>query len=77
VIATGETRPLRDFVELAFKHVGLDWREHTVIDQSFFRPTELLVGRANPAKAAAQLGWSARFHMDDVARLMAQAEESY
>jgi GDPmannose 4,6-dehydratase len=77
VIATGETRPLRDFVELAFKHVGLDWREHTVIDQSFFRPTELLVGRANPAKAAAQLGWSARFHMDDVARLMIQAEESY
>jgi GDPmannose 4,6-dehydratase len=77
VIATGETRPLRDFVELAFKHVGLDWREHTVIDQSFFRPTELLVGRANPAKAAAQLGWSARFHMDDVARLMVQAEESY
>jgi GDPmannose 4,6-dehydratase len=77
VIATGETRPLRDFVELAFNHVGLDWREHTVIDQSFFRPTELLVGRANPAKAAAQLGWSARFHMDDVARLMVQAEESY
>lgn len=77
VIATGETRPLRDFVELAFKHVGLDWREHTVIDQSFFRPTELLVGRANPAKAAAELGWSARFHMDDVARLMVQAGESY
>lgn len=76
VIATGETRPLRDFVELAFQHVGLDWREHTVIDQSLLRPTELLVGRANPAKAASQLGWSARFHMEDVARLMVQAEES-
>jgi GDPmannose 4,6-dehydratase len=76
IIATGETRPLRDFVELAFKHAGLDWREHVVIDQSLFRPTELLVGKANPAKAAAQLGWSARFHMDDVARMMVQAEES-
>ena len=75
VIATGETRPLRDFVELAFKEVGLDWREHTVIDQSLFRPSELLVGRANPAKAAAKLGWSARFHMDDVARMMVQAAE--
>jgi GDPmannose 4,6-dehydratase len=76
VIATGETRPLRDFVELAFKHAGLDWREHVVIDQSLFRPTELLVGRANPAKAAAQLGWSAQFHMDDVARMMVNAEDS-
>jgi GDPmannose 4,6-dehydratase len=76
VIATGETRPLRDFVELAFKHVGLDWREYTVIDQSLFRPTELLIGRANPAKAAAQLGWSARFHMADVARLMVQSEDN-
>jgi GDPmannose 4,6-dehydratase len=75
VIATGETRPLRDFVELAFKQVGLDWHEHTVIDSSLFRPTELLVGRANPAKAAAQLGWSAQFHMHDVARMMVQAEE--
>jgi GDPmannose 4,6-dehydratase len=77
VIATGETRLLRDFVELAFKHVGLDWREHTIIDESLFRPTELLVGRANPTKAARQLGWSARLHMDDVARMMVQGEEIY
>jgi GDPmannose 4,6-dehydratase len=76
IIATGETRPLRDFVELAFKHAGLDWRKHVVIDQSLFRPTELLVGKANPAKAAAQLGWSAQFHMDDVARMMVHAEET-
>ena len=59
VIATGETRPLRDFVAVAFEQVGLDWREHTVIDQSLFRPTDLTVGQGNPNKAALQLGWKA------------------
>ena len=74
VIATGSTRPLRDFVEVAFKQVGLDWREHTVVDKSLFRPTELSIGRANPSKAASRLGWKAQIHMDDVARMMVQAE---
>jgi GDPmannose 4,6-dehydratase len=75
VIATGNTRPLRDFVEVAFNQVGLDWRDHTVVDQSLFRPTDLSVGKANPAKAASQLGWKASFHMEDVARMMVQEEE--
>jgi GDPmannose 4,6-dehydratase len=74
VIATGSTRPLRDFVEVAFKQVDLDWREHTVVDKSLFRPTELSIGRANPSKAASRLGWKAQIHMDDVARMMVQAE---
>jgi GDPmannose 4,6-dehydratase len=76
VIATGETRPLRDFVAVAFEQVGLDWREHTVIDQSLFRPTELTIGRGNPTKAALQLGWKAKYHMSDVARMLVEAEES-
>ena len=74
VIATGSTKPLRDFVEVAFRHVGLDWREYTVVDKSLFRPTDLSVGKANPAKAAAQLGWKARIHMDQVAQMMVEAE---
>lgn len=74
VIATGNTKPLRDFVEVAFNQVGLDWRDHTVIDPSLFRPTDLSVGKANPAKAASQLGWKASFHMEDVARMMMQEE---
>jgi GDPmannose 4,6-dehydratase len=76
VIATGETRPLRDFVAVAFQEVGLDWREHVVIDQSFFRPTDLTVGRGNASKAATKLGWKAMYHMNDVARMMVTAEES-
>jgi GDPmannose 4,6-dehydratase len=75
VIATGETRPLRDFVAVAFQEVGLDWREHVVIDQSLLRPTDLTVGRGNAAKAATKLGWKAMYHMNDVARMMVTAEE--
>ena len=76
VIATGTSRPLRDFVDAAFRQVGLDWREHTVIDPSLFRPTELILGRGDPSKAASKLGWAASFRMDDVARMMVQNEES-
>jgi len=57
VLATGETHSVREFAELAFRRVGLDYRDHVVVDQKFFRPAEveLLVG--NPAKAHARLGW--------------------
>jgi GDPmannose 4,6-dehydratase len=74
VIATGSSRPLRDFVEAAFRHVGLDWEKYTVIDKSLFRPTDLNIGRANASKAAEQLGWQASYQMEDVARMMVEAE---
>lgn len=73
VIATGETRPLEDFVARAFACVGLDWRDHVVSDKAFLRPTDLQKGWANPGKAARQLGWEARHRLDDVVRLMVEA----
>ncbi len=74
VIATGETRPLKDFVAQAFQAAGLDWREHVVSDETLLRPTDLAIGRANPAKAAARLGWQATRRMDDVVRAMVAGE---
>lgn len=74
VIATGETRSLQDFVSAAFNGVGLDWREHTKFDSNLFRPTDLAVGRANPAKAKVQLGWTATKKMEDVVRAMIEDE---
>lgn len=74
VIATGNSRPLRDFVDAAFRHVGLDWEKYTVIDKSLFRPTDLHMGRANASKAASRLGWQATYQMEDVARMMVEAE---
>jgi GDPmannose 4,6-dehydratase len=74
VVATGETYRLQDFVDSAFARLGLDWREHVVIDAGLQRPSELRVSRANPAKAQAQLGWRARHAMPDVVRLMIEHE---
>ena len=73
VIATGETRKLQDFIAAAFEAVGLDWREHTTIDPTLFRPTEIMIGRGDASKAAEKLGWKAKYKMAEVVRMMVQA----
>ncbi|MEI6044437.1 MAG: GDP-mannose 4,6-dehydratase [Chloroflexota bacterium] len=75
VIATGETHAIREFVELAFKHVGIeDWQEYVKIDQRFFRPAEvdLLVG--SPAKARQNLGWEPTVTFEQLVHLMVEAD---
>jgi len=75
VIATGETNTLENFAADVFQVAGLDWRQHVVADSALLRPTEILVNRANPAKALQQLGWQAKSKMRDVTRLMVDAEK--
>lgn len=72
VIATGHTHKLSDFIDVVFKTLGLNWQEHVRIDSSFFRPTDIAKGYANPAKARLQLGWTANHIMSDVAQLMVE-----
>jgi len=76
VIATGESQKLEDFVAAAFDYVGLDWREHVVIDASLFRPIDIAISRGNPAKARKKLGWQAQYKLtdNDVVRMMMQAQ---
>ena len=73
VIATGETRKLQDFIAVAFEAVGLNWKEHTAIDQTLFRPTDIMIGRGDASKAARKLGWQPKYKMDAVARMMVEA----
>lgn len=73
VIATGESRPLEDFVSQAFACVGLDWNEHVETDKSLLRPTDLQKGWGNPEKARRDLGWSAGCKMNDVVQRMVEA----
>ena len=73
VIATGETRKLQDFIAVAFEAMSLDWKEHTTIDQTLFRPTDIMIGRGDASKAAKKLGWQPKYKMDAVARMMVQA----
>ncbi|MGI8509536.1 MAG: GDP-mannose 4,6-dehydratase [Gemmatimonadaceae bacterium] len=76
VIATGETRPLRDFVAEAFSRVGLDWCKHVRTDGSLMRPADIRRGSADPRKALALLGWRAHNHLNDVVQMMLDAELS-
>ena len=73
VIATGETNKLRDFIRVVFETLDLNWQEHVRTDPAFFRPTDIAEGHANPTKANHQLGWNARYTMDDIGRLMVEA----
>jgi GDPmannose 4,6-dehydratase len=72
VVATGETRKLQDFIAAAFEAVGLNWKEHTAIDQTLFRPTDIVIGRGDASKAERRLGWKAKYKMADVARMMVE-----
>jgi GDPmannose 4,6-dehydratase len=76
VVATGETHSVREFVELAFEHVGLDWEAHTVIDEKFFRPAEvdLLIGDASKARKV--LGWKPRTSFPELVRMMVDADKA-
>ncbi len=74
VIASGQTHTVRRFVELAFKNVGLDYRDFVVQDPSFMRPADvdLLVG--DPEKARQELGWQAATPFEELVQMMVEAE---
>jgi GDPmannose 4,6-dehydratase len=74
VIATGKSHPVRQCVEIAFDHVGLDWEQYVRLDPQFVRPAEVdhLIG--DPTKAREQLGWEPRTSFEDLIRLMVDAD---
>jgi GDPmannose 4,6-dehydratase len=74
VIATGETRSVREFLEEAFSYVGLDWQEHVVVDPKYFRPTEVDLLLGDPSKAHAGLGWKPRVSFKELVHLMVDAD---
>lgn len=74
VIGTGETNSLEAFVAAAFGELGLDWHDHVEIKSCLTRPTDLMIGRANPTKAEEKLHWKAKFRMQDVVKMMIEAE---
>ena len=74
VVATGETHAVREFCELAFGHVNLDWEKYVKVDEKFFRPAEvdLLVG--SPAKAERQLDWKPTTTFPDLVKMMVDGD---
>ena len=70
VIATGVTISLEEFVQAAFVQAGLNWRDYVEQDPTLFRPTDLAIGRADPAKAHRELDWKATTKGIDVVKKM-------
>ena len=74
VVATGETRSVRELCERAFAHAGLDWREHVRIDERYRRPNEIDRLQGDAAKARRVLGWEPRVRFDELVALMVDAD---
>jgi len=74
VIATNETHSVREFLEVAFSHAGLDWQNHVAIDERYYRPAEvdLLIG--DYSKARAKLGWEPKTKFIDLVKLMVDSD---
>jgi GDPmannose 4,6-dehydratase len=74
VIATNETHSIREFLDVAFGHAGLDWQKYVEIDPRYFRPAEvdLLIG--DYSKARQKLGWEPKTKFAELARLMVDAD---
>jgi GDPmannose 4,6-dehydratase len=74
VIATGETHTVREFLDLAFGHLNLDWKQYVKIDPKYYRPTEvdLLIGDATKAKT--QIKWEPRVRFKELATMMTDAD---
>lgn len=72
VIATGETHSVKEFVELAFKCVNLDWREYVVIDNTFYRPAEVHELKGNFTKARIKLKWEPKVKFKELVEIMVE-----
>lgn len=77
VVATGESHSVRDFLDEAFGHLGLDWRQYVEIDPKYFRPSEVeeVVGDASKARRA--LNWMPRTSFRELVRRMVEADLAY
>jgi GDPmannose 4,6-dehydratase len=74
VIGTGEMHSVREFVELAFSHAGLDWRRYVKTDPRYLRPAEVDALQADCSKARQVLGWTHRTSLPEFVKLMVDAE---
>jgi len=76
VVATGVGATVREFAEVSFARVGLNWEDHVVVDQKYIRPTEVDALIGDPSKATKELKWQAKTHWKELAELMVDADLS-
>ncbi len=74
VIATGETHSVREFVQLAFGHAGLDWKKYVKVDKDFYRPAEVNLLQGDYSKARKILGWKPKVKLKELVTMMVDAD---
>ena len=74
VVATGVGATVKDFAQAAFDHVGLNYKDHVEVDKRYERPTEVDALIGDPSKAEKVLGWKAKTHWKELAKLMVDAD---
>lgn len=74
VIGTGETHTVREFVELAFSYLNLDWKKYVVTDPKLVRPAEVDLLIADPRRAREELGWSPKVSFRELVKMMVDAD---
>jgi GDPmannose 4,6-dehydratase len=74
VIGMGETHSVREFCEISFGHIGLDYREFVVQDERFYRPAEVDLLISDPTKARAELGWEPAVGFKELVTMMVEAD---
>ncbi|HUE75451.1 MAG TPA: GDP-mannose 4,6-dehydratase, partial [Chloroflexota bacterium] len=74
VVGTGEAHTIRDFLDVAFGHADLDWRDFVKVDPRFYRPAEDVPLVADPRKARATLGWQPSVSFEELVREMVDAD---
>jgi len=74
VIATGEAHSVKEFVELAFDYVDLDWKKYVKIDKTFYRPAEVNLLRGDYGKAKRKLGWKPAVKFEELVKMMVNTD---
>lgn len=70
VIATGETHTIRDLLDVAFGHLGLDWSKYVGVDPKYFRPSEVDILQGDASKARRVLGWEPKVRFKELVEMM-------
>ncbi len=74
VVATGETHSVREFAELAFSHLGLEWQKYVELDSRYLRPAEVDILQGDASKARTKLGWRPKTGFENLVKLMVEAD---
>jgi len=74
VIATGEAHTVKEFAEIAFSHVGLDYRDYLISDERFFRPAEVHLLKGDYSKGEKKLGWKPKVRFKKLVQMMVDAD---